>query len=121
MTELTEGQKEKLKEWWEPKVWDICAIFGRNGEFIWKKSLGGDLLNKHNLTKDTVLPLLSIGQMIELLAERDPSSWGIECSKCGGWYITSCNLYGPKYYVSNHGKDFVELADALFQAMKEAL
>jgi ATP-dependent helicase/DNAse subunit B len=27
LQQLTDEQKEKLQEWWEPKVWDICSIF----------------------------------------------------------------------------------------------
>lgn len=59
--------------------------------------------------------------MIELLEEKDPGVWTMNHCKNGEWWLTSANLSPPRHYVSDNGKDFPELVDALWQAVKEVL
>ena len=113
LQELTDEQRERLRGWWEPELYQL----NRYGVKFYLESLDEGYLREIR----GCLPLLSVGQCIELLEEKDPGSWSICCSKSGGWYITSSNLYAPKYYIADGGKDFVELIDALWQAVKEVL
>jgi len=124
LQELTDEQKERLRDWWEV----------REGDRFFAKDLWEDIAGESgpgcvesfdceglSCKKENCLPLLSVGQCIELLEEKDPGSWSICCSKSGGRYITSSNLYAPKYYIADGGKDFEEIIDALWQAVKEVL
>ena len=115
LQELTEEQKERLRSWWEPELYQ--SMVNRYGVKFYLESLDEGYLREIR----NCLPLLSVGQCIELLEEKDPGSWSICCSKSGGWYITSSNLYAPKYYIADGGKDFEEIIDALWQAVKEVL
>jgi hypothetical protein len=127
LQELSEEQKERLRSWWRPEKGDRYVTYTfKHTKII--KELGGenggiyDIYGKRTPDGVPCLPLLSVGQCIELLEEKDPGSWRICCSKSGGWYITSSNLYAPKYHIiTDGGKDFVELVDALWQAVKEVL
>ena len=110
LQELSEEQKERLRSWWEPELY-------QHGVKFYLESLDEGYLREIR----NCLPLLSVGQCIELLEAKDPGSWSICCSKSGGWYITSSNLYAPKYYIADGGKDFEEIIDALWQAVKEVL
>jgi len=84
LQELTPEQREGLREWWKPKLGDmfvwqstntsgligplgpiVTHIFG-DGTFM-ATGTGSPL--EHS--KDECYPLLSIGQAIELLAEKD--------------------------------------------------
>jgi len=115
---LTEKQKERLREWWESRISEEnkYACHSKRNKPIENYAMYHGLRSYPDK-----LPLLSVGQCIELLGERDPGAWTINSSKSGGWYITSSNLYAPKYYISDGGKDFVELIDALWKAVKEVL
>jgi len=124
LQELTDEQKERLRDWWEVQEGDRFFAKGL-WEDIAGKSGPGCVENFGceglSYKKENCLPLLSVGQCIELLEAKDPGSWSICCSKSGGWYITSSNLYAPKYYIADGGKDFEEIIDALWQAVKEVL
>ena len=125
LQELTEEQKERLREWWVVREGDRFFAKGK-WEDIAGESAPGCVesydFDGESWDKKDCLPLLSVGQCIELLEEKDPGSWAMNRSKSGGWYITSSNLYGPKYHIiTDGGKDFVELIDALWQAVKEVL
>lgn len=123
LQELTDDQKERLRDWWKPQKGDwfvACGDIEIAGSFIC------GTIDSYNQAgwcyeKKDCLPLLSIGQCIELLGAKDPGSWSICCSKSGGWYITSSNLYAPKYYIADGGKDFEEIIDALWEAVKAVL
>lgn len=64
LRELTPEQQEKLRKWWIPQIGDVFMCTGN--EFLEGKifSCDGD-----NRPISLSLPLLSIGQMIELILE----------------------------------------------------
>ena len=102
LIELSKEQRQRLKEWWKPQNHDVF-IYGHHSE-----------INQiHNvekfLGKENALPLLSIGQMIELLEieliNPMPSSWEVEYYQDKKLCITSAE----------------ELTDALFKAVKQVL
>ncbi len=87
LAELTDEQKAKLKDWWQPKAGDVCHYYG-GWEFdvvvqsIHKdpmvptdppRPLSGEFAHLDNhlesvrSVKRNALPLLSVGQMVELL------------------------------------------------------
>ena len=68
LQELSPEQQEKLRKWWKPERYDvfyyapteaICTFSGNIGEYM------------PEMFKET-LPLLSIGQMIEMLSHYHP-------------------------------------------------
>ena len=95
LNELSTGQKEKLREWWKPGFTDhflyekddgfkgchIVEYYDCDGEIA---TLGN---RTHCLRKTSCLPLLSIGQMIEILNR----SFSGRISLCGIF----CALGGP--------------------------
>lgn len=107
LNELTLEQKEILRKWWKPKKNDLVC----DGQYNLNKDN-----NDYWEDKDDVLPLLSIGQMIEFLDDNK-----IDWSIIDGWF-------GIGYWVDWDGADFwekkydnKELCDALWDSCKEVL
>lgn len=136
LQQLTEEQKERLREWWKPQEGDW--FFGTHGggrnhqycgpeQYVWILSpyqvdsgvYGASL--EESPPDEGALPLLSIGQLIELLDEKDCGRWEMRCSKAKCWHIASNNLYEPDFVVTDNGHDFDELIDALWEAVKQVL
>lgn len=131
LNELTEEQKEKLREWWKPQDGDFFARRRYHvpddspideyciGGLEFVDSGGADTFH----AEDGDIPLLSIGQMIELIKEHDA--------------IRYCNLmvtlHTPLIVIPHNAKDQkyadivtemlkqIELIDALWDAVKQAL
>lgn len=155
LLELTPEQHEKLREWWNPLGWDYIAIRHKNsgifpcftklptleesGERF--KPLTGivnachqdneqlriTLISGNDIvcSKNDCLPLLSIGQCIELLTDLGKTSEHIaydymdDCRDGLIQYIDSCSpLFGIYWHGIGSG---TELIDALWQGIKEAL
>jgi hypothetical protein len=81
LNELTSEQKDHLREQWIPEKYDICLCGDLTGIVIIfhveSQEIGGVFDNYIWLsdegeytTKDNLLPLLDIGQMMELLAYK---------------------------------------------------
>ena len=80
-TELSNIQRQTLRDWWEPQVHDeVLVDFVRNGRKYWHVGVvTGFTLNKeievylddssdrNSFSKDKCLPWLNIGQCIEFL------------------------------------------------------
>ncbi len=133
---LAPEQREKLWEWWQPKEEDI--IYAMNVPFygvlvetvysIDKKGrlvcLGEDYDAGNVHEKDECLPLLSIGQMIELLEGRyNEVSFGYNDSGCF-WSVNRGvrgvgNMLIERMGVTTTAAD--ELCDALWEAVRETL
>ena len=132
LQQLNPSQQEKLREWWNPKEGDF-AIRNFIHEFIVAYKTNDNRLQ--NVAKDCgcsdccisygeCLPLLSIGQCIELLQEISHKHLYEDIwmhtehkpQKAGGW--------GWKWYCG-HGDynqyDSEELIDALFETVKSIL
>ena len=131
LNELTDEQKQKLKKWWKPKYGDFAMDF-RGIEIIMKPFIANfyfDLYGKEGVQKftDTVLPLLSVSQMIELFESKDyffSISKEIACDDLGclnwGWLIEINTKESP------HQIEYMEfstdgLADCLWKAVKTIL
>ncbi len=125
LQELTEEQQERLREWWKIEeghwfaVGDSARLAVREAHDIRVYDISGTAINKH-----WALPLLSIGQMIELLHEKGKLQ---EIFPAGGissggaisddWNV---RIYEPFHLGAIHFIDN-ELADALWEAVKEVL
>ena len=90
LQELTPGQQEALREWWKPEEWELIYVTNKGLNTFGQAmritginpacdslpmrlyvDVGGWCL------KSEVLPLLSIGQCIELLLDKEYQvSWG---------------------------------------------
>jgi hypothetical protein len=101
LQELTEEQQQKLREWWEPQDGDM---FFRNNR-IQICDIG------YHHDKDECLPLLDIGQMIELLLDKCGKNLNIyQCKNFNTITVTTFKEYFAQ-----------ELCDSLWEAVKEVL
>jgi len=131
--ELSDAQKQVLKNWWKPSVgdWIFTTAWAdsetKHDVVICMSSPTGMIWSE--LLKEA-MPLLSIGQMIEFLNESGeysllkvhsevlglPHNWGVgiieNFNLCDGWVE---NEYIIKY------QENVELCDALWEAVKKEL
>ncbi|MFB0847322.1 hypothetical protein [Paenibacillus oleatilyticus] len=97
LNELTDEQKERLQEWW--------SLSRQPGDIHINSAGYVDIINKYgDKPLDNTIPLLSIGQMIELTSETTMIKFN------GGWGIGEDAI---KYHD--------ELCDALWEAVKEVL
>jgi hypothetical protein len=117
LQELTEEQKQRLREWWKPEIGDIIMSlrFPDNKE----KQINPQCLKTDDNGKwltDEHLPLFSIGQMIELLESKDQCLNITKRTDLEGWgYEIQLRHIG--YCKFSTG----ELVDALWQAVKAVL
>ena len=114
LNELTPKSKEKLKDWWNPKDGDLFTIADfPNDISVWDKSWEDRII-----TGTFNPPILSIGQMIELIQDNIGTDWSIYFGmnlafvgredKDGFWGQTPENKDG-------------ELCDGLWELVKEIL
>lgn len=101
LQELTEEQKEKLRELWIPKEGQEVYYEYEEGEGFYT-----------GFDKYGVLPLLSIGQMIDIL---DSNTRAPKLYRMGKWFVEF-----SKNYESVEFQDF-DLYKALWQAVKSIL
>lgn len=112
VNELSEKQKEYLRKWWKPKVYDLIRNCKGRQSIITliedDRIEDDDCIYDHIGENLLALPLLSIGQMIQYLSVSESPS--IEF-KNGQWEV--CHD-GPMF---NSG----ELADSLWEGVKRRL
>lgn len=124
LNELTEEQKARLREWWQPEEGDI--IFAPSNEYVGPLYDDNEYFRyDHTKTiwgygfpdsriKRAMYPLLSIGQCIALLGEKVNDiipPWSPHNSEPNEWQVYS----GDGFWDSN------ELIDALWEAVKAVL
>lgn len=99
---LTDAQKKRLREWWKPQT----------GDFFQHES-GWDITTQRLVPDDSDLPLLSIGQMIDIIKKqkRRVSITTYE----SGWEAIARN--GDKAIASIKE----ELSDALWVIVKDII
>lgn len=102
LQELTPEQRARLREWWEPQEYDVYVDETCNGELsIYGILRWVDYPEIEARKKGKRLPLLSVGQCIELLKE-----------------IGMNKLVHLDHIGAIQDDDFI---DALWQAVKEVL
>jgi predicted AlkP superfamily pyrophosphatase or phosphodiesterase len=108
LQELTEEQKQRLREWWMPQCYDIYydTIFDDYGMITTDEH--GNISKYVMQNKEKLLPLLDIGQMIELLQEKYGEDW-ID------------RIYSVDYDHNIYSLYDGELADALWSEVKQVL
>ena len=126
LNELSDAQKQKLRELWEPQVGDFATIDGDDENIlmaIYDVGMGCIDVNgglRNDIDKEYLTPILSIGQMIEILSEIlldisiVPKSLLAEKRL---WSIT-ITFRKTTFMKSFEG---LELCDILWQAVKEIL
>lgn len=114
LNELTPEAKEKLREWWEPEEGDSFAREFKDGEMqtetVYHSWIGSYEDNKPD---QSCFPLLSIGQMIEFLADNS-----------NGYYEHSYidDNFNKQVSIGNVAVGWRnDLCDDLWQAVKEVL
>lgn len=114
LTQLTPEQQEKLREWWSinQQQGDVFICLGN--DFLSGKVFAWD---GHNKPFKMAVPLVSIGQCIELINERD------KCINLNHLVIDPIKHF--EWEVRLRHLDFynneIELIDSLWQAVKEIL
>ncbi|HEC67024.1 MAG TPA: hypothetical protein ENI23_17240 [bacterium] len=99
LEELSEKGKKKLWKWWKPQRGDIYLVhdeYEKEDGLNWST----EVYDGEDLSDRVAFPALSIGEMIEFLG--------------GDIFVIAMDIVGKK-----RGK--LELADALFEAVKEVL
>jgi len=110
--ELTEEQRDRLRDWWEPTEGDMCV--DQHGTVI---NYCEDCFYKgydYFLTLG-FNPLLSIGQCIEFLASKKSLFTGIDFKEESGFW----DVYTTQLGIMVASGD--ELIDALWHCVKEVL
>lgn len=113
--QLTDNQKEKLRELWEP---DIGSIFydGHYTQAI--QRVDDNILiveDKEKYTQNYVVPLLNIGQMIEILEKHDPC---INITR--RVQLVDFNKWVWEFTIrERYCREEPELCDVLWQAIKD--
>lgn len=118
LTELSDKGKARLRESWQPqngdKVWyddqtksGYVGFLTDNGEGYWND------MSDPDWNKNDFMPLLSIGQMIEFLDEKQPYQYGIH-RRIVDWKV----VVHDRQYGKVMGE---ELCDSLWQAVKQIL
>jgi hypothetical protein len=112
LMELTEEQKQRLRELWKREFGDVFYIT----DYKDNKEAQMQVMDRvwQLIVKDyrkEFLPLLSIGQMIELLIQHHGEYWSDSISKING------TTYSKNIYFTYED----ELCDALWQAVKQVL
>jgi len=139
LQELTYGQKQKLNEWWKPQIGDVFLTPDNTtaaiGDYCFYTMHCTELVQFYGNDQNTetlvkvkyCIPLLDIGQMIELLESKDhffSISKEIACDDLGclnwGWLIEINTKESP------HQIEYMEfstdgLADCLWKAVKTIL
>jgi hypothetical protein len=125
LNQLSEQQKQKLREWWKPSFGDCFMQDGETDIDIlhyYDGWAGKNLAYKSDPPRDweesdkaECIPLPDIGMMIELL--KSTTYWQEDCDmggffRTGGWELIICWKGDTKRK---------ELCDALFEAVKEVL
>lgn len=117
LQELSEEQKKRLREWWQPATGD-CAVkdreefwvYGATRDTLTFAEVDWDFEMRIDCPKKDCLPSLSIGQCLELLKEQDPQKLG----------RLFAEIIIPDFTVDWEGKE-IELIDALWSAVKSVL
>lgn len=123
LNELTEGQRENLREWWKPRAGDYFEALTSNplNRVINEVNSGGNWLDTNGMgwMKQDCLPLLSIGQCIEFLNDRTAEQ-PLGYNDAGCFYTVQI---GPRGAGEGIGSQYVgeELIDALWSAVKASL
>lgn len=108
VTELSLDQQKRLLDWWKPQDGD-CYISDNGTHYMFTNPM---------IDKTHLLPLLSIGQMIEILKYFQGSCIEISNSPVGfyPWTITNFNVGNDLGTAGDK-----ELCDALFAAVKQVI
>lgn len=117
LQELTEEQKQKLREWWKPQCYDIYydTIFDDFGIALTDEQ--GNISGCVAERKESLLPLLSIGQMLEFLESYNKilTLSNFKEFKFKEWCITT-GLGKEPWQISSS-----ELCDTLWETVKRLL
>lgn len=129
LNELSEEQKERLREWWwgaNPRLSDIYAVKVKYDDIT--RYEGPYVLSGHrdfheDYHTGEALPMISIGQMIEYLRTKSRS-----VIEEGNDKFLDVRVYGDRSTVDFHGKSYTdwtesdgELCDYLWLVVKEIL
>jgi hypothetical protein len=130
LEKLTNSGKVKLREWWTPEGGDLWTLEDNipNGSSYLLQFLNPHFMDIF-LKNEGMLPLLSIGQLIQYLDEYSNKDWRIDtehhddpinCKDHLGLIEYSVHWANDKGQIGNVAEN-KELCDALFEAVKDIL
>lgn len=95
LNELSDGSKEKLREWWKPKEGDLYLSVQTALSWNQKKlpKPFKSVFKNGSPYEDEIsiaYPLLSIGQMIEFINDND-QNWRLDSCLTGSIIIYACD------------------------------
>jgi hypothetical protein len=108
LKELTEEQKQRLREWWKPEEGDMYLRLTANGRIDFIPFTFNTAESRYDNYKEFKIPLLNIGQMIEIVANHFKEV-KMPVVQIGDEVKT--DFYGA----------MIPLCDALWQSVKEVL
>lgn len=122
LNELSKEQKKKLVNWWKPRAGDLYAVDKPN-ELLEEVFIFGGLGGVAAfIAEKPYYPLLSIGQMIELLEDSGNAWWSVRKEEINVFVGEIPDGYEGHYSVYMDEKTTGNtLCDALWSACKEEL
>jgi hypothetical protein len=121
LQQLTDEQKQRLKEWWKPGFGVVFCLMDNDKKDVPEQAMDGSWLIVFGGNKINALPLLNCGQMIELLENNEISIGGSQFYDKEKDKVY--NGYSVRAWFDNNVIEYraIELADALWQAVKQVL
>lgn len=123
LKELSKEQRERLREWWKPAVGDIVCykneehtiVYCTDGEIKVMPYTDIPFCIINDIEKRS-LPLINIGQMIEILRGKDESGF------VHFTVFKDINIVDSWYGIMEHDEyEADEIVDALWMAVKAVL
>ena len=109
LQQLTPGQQDKLRSWWQPSYGDVYGCFTVDGE--WLQAV---ICRESQVPMSDEFPLLSIGQMLQLIDPKEETIFTMMKYIAAEPQIYKVSVDGTEYFGDS-------MCDCLWQAVKEIL
>jgi len=121
LDELTAEEQDILRQMWEPMVGDIYLRVSVKGEVDNIPFVFDSREKSFSNCKQYKIPLLSIGQMIELLIEHKDIAEGVISDRADIFFAYGKSVDFITLGMAWEENEGIELARALWEAVKEVI